>query len=138
MLPLSSACADYPSRKDHHRSVCIEKADLEIYDRNAWLDFTERLLYERQRTEENRLNENAPNTLLVVPGYEYRFGTQHSKYRSIVASGLKQEDVYVFRDNKPIAKLVDFVDLVDMGSFKAPLSCVLQYVNLYLGMDEVK
>ena len=71
--------------------------------------------------------------LEAVPGYEFRFGPELKLLRERFSREIRQDDVFLIKGGRPVARFVDFTVLLPGSVMSTSMSCFGSYPDLYFG-----
>jgi hypothetical protein len=119
---IATGCSTGETRLKEHRIACQKSAKAIVYDADAWASYVAAV----RGSSTGKIQAVAPRD-----GYSFKFGSGQALMRQITQPGLQREDVFVFRGDKEIARLIDYVDLIPRGAYHEGLACTLDYPSLY-------
>lgn len=127
LLGANVAC-NSTTKYDEHERICREQGRVEVYDQQSW-DRYQRFLADRR--DEEGFSKNDGVSLSSGNGYDFRFGDDLRFSRPSKSPGLEREDVTILFDGSRIARLIDFVLVIENLGSRIDYSCVSRFPDIY-------
>ena len=123
----TQACSDIA--KDHDRK-CRESINLIIHDEGLWRQY--RLQSQKAHKQEMPLNPPNPGRTywMSVGDFKTRYGDKKTVFRTAVDGKIVRDDLFIMKNDKIIAQMVDFTALQKGFGFSTGYSCIEYYKGM--------